>query len=67
MLSGFLTGQIHLVHTASYTTVMKRCPILGTLWIHSIVRLNLLPLLGSLAVVGVMARVRGWSLEGGRR
>jgi hypothetical protein len=43
-------------------TVMRRCPVLGTLWIWSIVQLDLVYALGSLLAVGLYTWWNGLKL-----
>ncbi|KAK9895783.1 hypothetical protein P389DRAFT_137714, partial [Cystobasidium minutum MCA 4210] len=43
--------MIHIVNKAGYLQVMRRCPILGSIWIWAIVQLDLPSALISLAAV----------------
>jgi len=51
--------MIYCVNTQSYLAVMKRCPALGTLWIWSIVQLDLTFAVASLAAVAGYVKWRG--------
>lgn len=54
--------MIHTVNHAGYLVVISRSPALGTLWIWSIVQLDLLPAVISLAGVWAYVRWKGLNI-----
>jgi hypothetical protein len=60
------TYLIHLINKASYGDVMRMAPVLGTLWVWGIVRLDLNLALASLATTTGLVwwlglKIGGWS------
>ncbi|KAL5527489.1 hypothetical protein ACEPAG_6280 [Sanghuangporus baumii] len=47
---------IYIVNWASWRTVINQCASLGTIWVYSIVHLNLLPAVGALAIVAAYVK-----------
>ncbi|EUC65340.1 transmembrane protein, putative [Rhizoctonia solani AG-3 Rhs1AP] len=63
-LTAILAGprMIWLVNKGSWLRVTRQAPPLGTIWIYTIIQLNLVPAVASLVVVFGLARFMDWKL-----
>ncbi|KAG8713355.1 hypothetical protein FRC11_012481 [Ceratobasidium sp. 423] len=63
-LTAILAGprMIWLVNKGSWLRVTRQAPPLGTIWVYTIIQLNLVPAVASLVVVFGLAKFMGWKL-----
>ncbi|KAG9125626.1 hypothetical protein FRC07_006840 [Ceratobasidium sp. 392] len=63
-LAAILSGprMIWLVNKGNWLAVSRQAPPLGTIWIYTIVQLNLVPAVASLAIVFGCAKLMNWKL-----
>ncbi|CUA73876.1 hypothetical protein RSOLAG22IIIB_01397 [Rhizoctonia solani] len=54
--------MIWLVNKGSWLRVTRQAPPLGTIWVYTIIQLNLVPAMASLVVVFGLAKFMGWKL-----
>lgn len=54
--------MIYLINMESYVYVVGRCPALGTLWVYSVVRMELVDAVISLLLVGAYVRWKSLKL-----
>ncbi|TDL29354.1 hypothetical protein BD410DRAFT_758137 [Rickenella mellea] len=54
--------MIYNINKANWTTVITQCPPLATIWVYTIVQLELLPAVGGLAIVGAWTWWNGLKL-----
>ncbi|KAH7344611.1 hypothetical protein B0J17DRAFT_636131 [Rhizoctonia solani] len=63
-LTAILAGprMIWLVNKGSWLHVTRQAPPLGTIWVYTIIQLNLVPAVASLAIVFGLAKFMDWKL-----
>ncbi|KAJ1311061.1 hypothetical protein OPQ81_009565 [Rhizoctonia solani] len=63
-LTAVLAGprMIWLVNKGSWLRVTRQAPPLGTIWVYTIIQLNLVPAVASLVIVFGLAKFMGWKL-----
>ncbi|CAE6449640.1 unnamed protein product [Rhizoctonia solani] len=63
-LTAILAGprMIWLVNKGSWLHVTRQAPPLGTIWVYTIIQLNLAPAVASLAIVFGLAKFMDWKL-----
>ncbi|EFW99888.1 hypothetical protein CMQ_206 [Grosmannia clavigera kw1407] len=63
-LSGLVTGcyLIHITNNYSYLAVMKHAPPIGCIWVWSVIEMDLIPAVASLAIVAGFMWLKGYSI-----
>jgi len=54
--------MVHVVNVASWLVVMQQCPPLATLWIYTVVQLNLFPAVLGLMIVGTWMKWKNYRI-----